>query len=115
MGMPPDEAGWPPTAPRTWGGNTDCKDLVAGSTFYLLIAVVGVRFSVGNGHAAQAAESEVSGTSIKYPMERVELTCLRDDLTWKCGSPRASTGQMGFTPYSRMARTNALWEYSLWI
>jgi acetamidase/formamidase len=73
MGMPPDAPGMHPSAPpRKWGGNLDCKELVAGSTLYLPIPVPLALFSVGDGHAAQA-DGEVSGTAIECPMERVEL------------------------------------------
>jgi acetamidase/formamidase len=73
MGMPPDEPGLHPSwPPRIWGGNLDCKELVAGSTLYLPIPVPLALFSVGDGHAAQA-DGEVSGTAIECPMERVEL------------------------------------------
>ncbi len=81
MGMPPDEAGIHDTGPpRFCGGNLDCKELVAGSTLYLPIAVKGGLFSVGDGHALQG-DGEVCGTAIECPMERVSLTFrLRDDL-----------------------------------
>ena len=90
MGMPPDEPGIHSTIPpRRTGGNIDCKELVAGSTLYLPIAVPGALFSVGDGHAAQA-DGEVCGTAIECPMERVELTFrLRDDL--HLTTPRAQT------------------------
>ena len=90
MGMPPDEPGIHSTIPpRRTGGNIDCKELVAGSTLYLPIAVPGALFSVGDGHAAQA-DGEVCGTAIECPMERVELTFrLRDDL--HLTMPRAQT------------------------
>ncbi|MBI4639595.1 MAG: acetamidase/formamidase family protein [Candidatus Tectomicrobia bacterium] len=90
MGMPPDEAGMHSTAPpRTCGGNIDCKELVAGSTLYLPIAVPEALFSVGDGHAAQA-DGEASSTGIECPMERVDLTFrLRDDL--RLTTPRAKT------------------------
>jgi len=90
MGMPPDESGIHSTAPpRFCGGNIDCKELVAGSTLYLPIAVPGALFSVGDGHGAQG-DGEVSGTAIECPMERVSLTFrLRDDLHLK--TPRAHT------------------------
>lgn len=90
MGMPPDEPGIHSTIPpRRSGGNIDCKELVAGSTLYLPIAVPGALFSVGDGHAAQA-DGEVCGTAIECPMERVELTFrLRDDL--HLTTPRAQT------------------------
>jgi acetamidase/formamidase len=89
LGMPPDEPGWHPTPPRTTGGNIDCKELVAGSTLYLPIAVRGGLFSVGDGHAAQG-DGEISCTAIECPMERVELEFdLLPDL--RLTMPRANT------------------------
>ena len=81
MGMPPPEAGVHPTfPPRRWGGNIDCKELVAGTTLYLPIAVDGVLLSAGDGHAAQG-DGEVSQLAIEAPVERAQLTLsLRDDL-----------------------------------
>jgi acetamidase/formamidase len=80
MGMPPDEPGVHSTIPpRVWGGNIDCKELVAGSTLYLPIPVEGALFSTGDGHAAQG-DGEISTNAIECPMEQVELTFnLRDD------------------------------------
>jgi acetamidase/formamidase len=67
MGMPPPEAGVHSTGPpRRWGGNMDCKELVAGTTLYLPIPVDGALFSAGDGHAAQG-DGEVSGTAIEAP------------------------------------------------
>jgi acetamidase/formamidase len=90
LGMPPAETGWHRTAPpRHCGGNLDCKELVAGSTLYLPIAVPLGLFSVGDGHAAQG-DGEVSGTAIECPMERVRLTFdLLPDL--RLTTPRAET------------------------
>lgn len=90
MGMPPDEPGWHPSwPPRIWGGNLDCRELVAGSTLYLPIPVRGALFSVGDGHAAQG-DGEVSSTAIECPMERVDLTFeLLPDLHIQ--TPRART------------------------
>ncbi len=51
----------------------DCKELVAGSSLFLPIAVPGGLFSTGDGHAAQG-DGEVSGTAIECPMEQVDLT-----------------------------------------
>ncbi len=81
IGMPPPEPGIHSTGPpRKWGGNVDCKLLVAGSTLYLPIPVDGALLSAGDGHAAQG-DGEVSGTAIECPLERVQLTLdLRDDL-----------------------------------
>jgi acetamidase/formamidase len=74
LGMPPPEPGVHPTAPpRPWGGNIDCKELVAGTTLFLPIPVDGALFSAGDGHAAQG-DGEVAGTAIECPMERAELT-----------------------------------------
>ena len=74
LGMPPPEPGVHPTAPpRRFGGNIDCKELVAGTTLYLPIPVDGARFSAGDGHARQG-DGEVSQLAIECPMERVQLT-----------------------------------------
>lgn len=74
MGMPPAEPGLHSTVPpRVTGGNLDCKELVAGSTLYLPIAVPGGLFSVGDGHARQG-DGEACVTAIECPMERVDLT-----------------------------------------
>lgn len=80
IGMPPPEAGvHSTTPPRRWGGNVDCKELVAGTTLFLPIPVDGALLSAGDGHAAQG-DGEVCGTAIECPVE-AELTLdLRDDL-----------------------------------
>jgi acetamidase/formamidase len=80
MGLPPAEPGRHPTAPpRVTGGNIDCKELIAGTTLYLPIAVEGALFSTGDGHAVQG-DGEVSITAIECGMEKVDLTFdLRDD------------------------------------
>jgi acetamidase/formamidase len=90
MGMPPAEPGIHSTIPpRVTGGNIDCKELIAGSTLYLPIAVAGGLFSVGDGHAAQG-DGEACVTAIECPMERVELTFdLLPDL--QLTTPRAHT------------------------
>ena len=74
VGMPPPEAGEHSTVPpRRWGGNLDCRELVAGSTLFLPVPVDGALLSTGDGHAAQG-DGEVSGTAIECGMELVELT-----------------------------------------
>jgi acetamidase/formamidase len=101
MGMPADEPGTHSTRPpRTNGGNIDCKELVAGSTLYLPIAVDGGLFSTGDGHAAQG-DGEVSGTAIECPIERCVLRFdLRDDLRLTTPWAHTSTGWLtfGFDP-----------------
>jgi acetamidase/formamidase len=80
LGMPPPEAGtWPTGPPRVWGGNLDCKELVAGTTLFLPVPVDGALFSAGDGHARQG-DGEVSQLAIECPVERAELTIdVRDD------------------------------------
>ena len=80
LGMPPPEAGTYPTQPpRPWGGNIDCKELVAGTTLFLPIPVDGALFSVGDPHGAQG-DGEVCGTAIECPAQGQVTLDLRDDL-----------------------------------
>jgi acetamidase/formamidase len=90
MGMPPDEPGIHATAPpRVTGGNIDCKELVAGSSLFLPIAVPLGLFSAGDGHAVQG-DGEVATTALECGMELVDLTLvLRPEL--RLASPRAIT------------------------
>jgi acetamidase/formamidase len=97
IGLSPAEPGWHSAwPPRRTGGNLDCKELTAGSTLYLPVAVPGALVSVGDGHAAQG-DGEVSGTAIECPIERAELRyVVRDDL--ELDAPRART-QDGWTTF----------------
>lgn len=81
IGMPPPEPGIHSTEPpRPWGGNIDCKELVAGTTLFLPIPVDGALVSFGDGHAAQG-DGEVSQIAIEAPVERAQVTVsVRDDL-----------------------------------
>jgi acetamidase/formamidase len=92
LGMPPPESGIHPTGPpRVWGGNLDCKELVAGTTLFLPIPVDGALFSAGDGHARQG-DGEVSQTAIECPIERAELTLdVRRDL--ELSTPLALTSE----------------------
>jgi acetamidase/formamidase len=96
MGLPPGEPGKHSTAPpRVTGGNLDCKELVAGTTLYLPVAVSGALFSVGDGHAVQG-DGEASVTAIECPMERVRLTfTLLPDV--RVATPRARTADAWLT------------------
>jgi acetamidase/formamidase len=96
LGMPPPEPGIHPTGPpRRWGGNIDCKELVAGTTLFLPIPVDGARFSAGDGHAAQG-DGEVSGTAIECPV-RARLTLdLRDDLSLEWPIARTADAWLTF-------------------
>ena len=91
IGMPPPEPGeHPTTPPRRWGGNIDCKELVAGTTLYLPIPVDGALLMAGDGHGAQG-DGEVSGTAVECPLERVTLTLDVDDRDLR--SPIARTAE----------------------
>ncbi|MDP8911646.1 MAG: acetamidase/formamidase family protein [Actinomycetota bacterium] len=81
LGMPPPEPGrHSTTPPRIWGGNIDCKELVAGTTLLLPIPVDGALFSAGDPHGRQG-DGEVSQLAIECPLERAERTLtVRDDL-----------------------------------
>jgi acetamidase/formamidase len=90
IGMPPEEEGIHPTGPpRRWGGNIDCKELVAGTTLYLPISVDGAHISAGDGHAAQG-DGELSGTAIECYVDRAQLTFGLSDLELR--SPIARVG-----------------------
>jgi acetamidase/formamidase len=81
LGMPPPEPGIHPTPPpRIWGGNIDCKLLVAGATLFLPIPGDGALFSAGDGHARQG-DGELGQYAIECPLERLRLRLdVRDDL-----------------------------------
>jgi acetamidase/formamidase len=83
LGMPPPEPGVHPTVPpRRWGGNIDCKELVAGTTLFLPIPLDGALFSAGDGHALQG-DGEVSGTAIETPVTATLTLDVRDDLPFE--------------------------------
>jgi acetamidase/formamidase len=105
LGMPPPEPGVHWTGPpRRWGGNIDCKELVAGTTLFLPIPVDRALFSAGDGHAAQG-DGEVSGTAIETPV-RAQLTLdVRDDLEleWPCARIDGAWLAFGFDEHLRRA------------
>jgi acetamidase/formamidase len=104
LGMPPPEPGAHSTVPpRRWGGNIDCKELVAGTTLYLPIPVDGALFSAGDGHAAQG-DGEVSGSAIETPVQarltldvsdqpRLDWPMARIDGAWLTFGMHRSLGQ----------------------
>jgi acetamidase/formamidase len=97
IGMPPPEPGVHSTGPpRRFGGNIDCKLLVAGTMLYLPISVDGALLSAGDGHGAQG-DGEVSGTAIECPLERAQLTLeLRDDLDLRTPIARTEDAWIAF-------------------
>ena len=101
IGMPPAEPGiHSTTPPRRFGGNIDCKLLVAGTTLYLPIPVDGALLSAGDGHGAQG-DGEVSGTAIECPLERVAA----DDRRARRPRARACRSRARPTRGSRSAST----------
>ena len=97
IGMPPPEPGiHSTTPPRRFGGNIDCKLLVAGTTLYLPIPVDGALLSAGDGHGAQG-DGEVSGTAIECPLEQAQLTfAVRDDLDLHMPIARTADAWLAF-------------------
>jgi acetamidase/formamidase len=96
IGMPPPEPGEHPTGPpRKWGGNIDCKELVAGTTLYLPIPVDGALVMAGDGHGAQG-DGEVSGTAIECPLERVQLRFELSDLDLRSPIARVDGAWLAF-------------------
>jgi acetamidase/formamidase len=96
IGMPPPEAGEHSTIPpRRWGGNIDCKLLVAGSVLYLPIPVDGGLLLAGDGHGAQG-DGEVSGTAIECPIEHAKLTLDVTDLPLRSPIARVGDGWVAF-------------------
>lgn len=111
MGMPEDVPDRQSTTPpRRTGGNLDCKELVAGSSLFLPVAVPGGLFSTGDGHAAQG-DGEVSGLAIECPMAQVDLTFLLHP-NLSIPMPRAETPAgkltLGFGETLDEAMANAL-------
>ena len=96
IGMPPPEPGeHSTTPPRRWGGNIDCKELVAGTTLYLPIPVDGAWLMGGDGHGAQG-DGEVSGTAIECPLERATLTLDVDDRELRSPIARTADSWLAF-------------------
>jgi len=96
IGMPPPEPGeHTTTPPRRWGGNIDCKELVAGSTLYLPIPVDGALLMAGDGHGAQG-DGEVSGTAIECPLERATLTLGVDERELRSPLARTADSWLAF-------------------
>jgi acetamidase/formamidase len=96
IGMPPPETGLHSTGPpRRWGGNIDCKLLVAATTLYLPIPVDGALLMAGDCHGAQG-DGEVSGTAIECPLERGTLTLELSDLDLRWPIARTADAWIAF-------------------
>ena len=97
--------------PREFGGNMDCKELVAGTTLYLPIWTPGALFSVGDGHGVQG-DGEVCITALETALSGTFRLTLRKDLQFDL--PRAETPShhitMGFNDDLDDAAKTALRE-----
>ena len=58
---------FPPNVSGGMGGNTDVRQVVAGSRLQLPVYVEGALFSAGDGHMAQG-DGEISGTGLETLM-----------------------------------------------
>lgn len=74
--------------PGRFGGNFDCRELVAGSTVYLPVFAPGARFFTGDAHAAQG-DGEITGTAIETANTAVLTFILHKGKT--LAMPRAET------------------------
>jgi acetamidase/formamidase len=91
MGLqPPKEDGdnHSSSPPGRFGGNLDCRELIAGSTLYLPVWQAGARFFTGDSHAAQG-DGEISGTAIETANTVTLTFILHKGKTLKM--PRAET------------------------
>ncbi len=117
-GLAWDEPGEHSTIPPrpVGGGNIDCKELVAGSTLYLPVALPGALLSVGDGHAAQG-DGEVAGTAIECGMTtqlQLDLVTSRPVPGVHAETP-AGLITFGFSPDLNVAAADALDSMLAWI
>ncbi|MDA8073926.1 MAG: acetamidase/formamidase family protein [Actinomycetota bacterium] len=69
VGACPDVATPAPIMPPGhFGGNIDCRDVVAGSRLFLPVQVPGAMLSIGDGHSAMG-DGEVCVTAIESPLD----------------------------------------------
>ncbi len=102
--------------PREYGGNIDCKELVAGSTIFLPVLNPGGLFSTGDGHAAQG-DGEVDGTAIETCLTGVFEFHVHKQLGWKLPRAETATHYIGFGLDTDLddAAKQALREMISWI
>ncbi|MCK9202670.1 MAG: acetamidase/formamidase family protein [Burkholderiales bacterium] len=102
--------------PREFGGNIDCKELVAGTTLFLPVWAPGALFSCGDGHAAQG-DGEVNLMALETPMSGTFELILHKNKTLTF--PRALTPthyiSFGTDPDLDDAAKQALREMIKWL
>jgi len=118
LGVAPAEPGEHSTIPPRAGsgGNIDCKDLVAGSTLYLPVAVPGALLYLGDGHAAQG-DGEVGGTAIECGMTTEVTVDVVDDRPLTQVHAEAPAGRItfGFDADLNVAMGDALDAMVVWM
>lgn len=118
MGVAPAEPGEHSTIPPRAGsgGNIDCKELVAGATLYLPVAVPDALLYLGDGHAAQG-DGEVGGTAIECPMTtEVTLELVEDrPLPYVHAETPAGRITFGFDADLNVATGDALDAMVIWM
>ena len=97
LGVAPAEPGEHSTIPPRAGsgGNIDCRELVAGATLYVPVAVPGALLYLGDGHAAQG-DGEVGGTAIECAMTTEVEIGLADDRPVGTVHAEAPAGRITF-------------------
>jgi acetamidase/formamidase len=98
------------------GGNIDCKELVAGSTLYLPVAVPGALLYLGDGHGAQG-DGEACGTAIECPMTTEAVVDLAPDRPLATIHAQTPAGRVtfGFSPDLNEAMGDALDAMVTWL
>jgi acetamidase/formamidase len=118
MGLAPAEEGEHSTIPprASVGGNIDCRELVAGSTLYLPVAVPGALLYLGDGHAAQG-DGEVGGTAIECPMRTTATVDVVRDRPLDTIHAETPAGRItfGFDPDLDVAMGDALDAMVRWM
>ena len=118
LGVAPAEPGEHSTVPPRAGagGNIDCKDLVAGSTLYLPVAVPGALLYLGDGHAAQG-DGEVGGTAIECGMTSEVSVGIASDRPLSTVHAEAPAGRItfGFDADLNVAMGDALEAMVTWL
>jgi acetamidase/formamidase len=118
LGVAPAEPGGHSTIPPRpgSGGNIDCRELVAGATLHLPVAVPDALLYLGDGHAAQG-DGEVGGTAIECPMTTELVVDLATEPALPTVHARTPAGRItfGFDADLNVATGDALDAMVTWL
>ena len=118
MGLAPAEEGEHSTIPprAANAGNIDCRELVAGSTLYIPVAVPDALLYIGDGHAAQG-DGEVGGTAIECPMRTEAIVEIAQDRPLATLHAETPGGRItfGFNEDLNLAMGDALDAMVIWM